>query len=1544
MESIVQHLTKQVTPQSLSYKALDYDEPLSFRDWKNSRTGVIPTQEYTLYNQYLTEWYAQKIKINNNDEQVYQTKLSYLSLLKELQLFFSNDEKNKWYEIVNFNDNSQVINAIPYFAKKLKEVALYYINVRKKLKNTKLQYNLGGTNTGFELEIQEQILSNYAKSDFNTLQIPNSFVNSIPDLEEIKKSLVVKVEEIYDDHEYQDQDINVPLEKYYNIHDELTTEFLHTKNVQLSDNTWIYSNTPLLSGDYFDSEYSLNLAETFLAKYSGANKSTGEYAEVSTNSSIYNIPLKEGDNVFVWPYGTYKSAAAPTTRFQPISLSANDITTLGTPGESPQTSDVLFVQTKSNLRGAWLNFQKYKSEEQTLEAKFFKNTKTEFRFPYPGFGLSGVGMEWTGPSFVYLPEFNFLKDEHKKLTENAYWNLEPSLSAVTPIKLQNTTLINQRAHASSEYTAADKIVVRDNPPYNTEPSYNGETKKAWLYKFTKTDLPIKPSGETVIFWPYERIEDNTLPSYYPVTNFICNPTKITDIKLTHETAASTFESADKIYKLKSVEDTIDNATECAWLSSSSVLYTYSKVIASPQPGISFIADTGAAVKFIWQGENLTDINDVFKPVRHRKDCPYIWDKNNINFYNFDKCTCNATKFTPFGHNGTNFDSDTNGTDIIVECTDLSDVNTVDVTKWKDFDGLNYKQSLNFAWFKTNSKKGFEEGSWVTEIPNGVPRLKKGGVYYYARAKADMPQAGTSSLPSFVFRYKYPFVTDTFTWVSASKQSDNTWKSDDVPSSMVFREKDVLLYSRTSSHIAAVSGTTTETQTIAENQRNIWANYDYVSIANPSDPTTYITQTIYVNYPELNFVDALSASIALGNGVPPINKRDVLAIKRWYLIDPSGTRRQFEDTEVLSFTPAIPGIYRVEVEVLSGKPEMITSTVNPNTVFSTSPTATPVVFDVATYTYKWSPASTITYLFTGIPPITAVDFQRQVTSLTSVVTPLPGFVYNVDLYGWDYSTAYQQTVKTPGARPFWGESYTGRSEQNKYGSVPDWGKPYRVYDEHNIITQPVFSDIELQTGQYIEYERKGGSTLTWLQPLIQNIEINKNVWCDLDINFDDEAKFENILTDNPNTLTVVPLTTETDLTLTNVVDNYPVTVLYKAVTPFTWSVTAVPEIEEYTLSESKITTTVTPERPWNQFTNRFNPTSLLVPTLESIYTKKDSGGYFTPNNLGVSLYNSKDFTYTLNTSSTQITSTFTPPDFFFGGRGNTKIDNLIPYTSLLEDASWLKESYNSGVLAGNIDREVAKTYQKFVPYQSSTESKITKQTGINVINKKLSPWEGRESNVWGDKEITQANEKNIHNTNSWIEQHILQSGEKRIYSWSSDIYGNQYILLKDIKDVMLYEQKDITGELWVQKTSKTVQPASLALEQVFDTYKGLSLYSELTGNGIKKIDVFFDTLYIETTGAILLEKLNYDYSNDTIYSFVDSSHTISLLYPVTIGLTREYTNPGLTGICVAQVGDTWFLPEQKIVLLSICELSAKNLTPQLFELDISNEKFSKVFPI
>lgn len=1528
MENNTQHLSKQALPTSLSRKALDYEEPLPFRDWRKSRASVIPTQEYALYNQYLTDWYRTKKDENSNATQLYQTKLNYLSLLKELQMFFTEDEKDKWYGFVNFGNENDILRAIPYFAKKLKEIALYYVNVRKKLKNTKIQYNLGGTNTGLSLQIREHILNGFTKNSYNTLHVPKHILDGIPELDSVKKDLVVSVEEVYDDHAYQDQSLTIPVSSYFDLNDEITAKFFKTKGLELPKCEWLFTNTPYITGDQIDTDYNINLAESFLKKYSGYSKYTSEQSLPSLDVSIYDIPIKTGNNYFIWPYGSYKSSTLPVTRLQPNSITKLQIEDLATAGETVKESDTIFIETAKGVEGAWLRFEKFSSTDANIKALFKGNTKTEFRYPYPGFGLSGVGMTWSAPSLEYTPEFYFLRDEYKKLVETAYWNFNTGLTSVSALNIQNTTLIDQKAYASNLYTLADKITIWNTPPFQYEPLYSGDTVKSWLYKFTKTDIPLKPEGDTVFVWPYERIDSTaTFPEYYPKTH-ACATTLLSSIPLNFQTASNVFEDSDKIYKLKNYTDTTETATECAWLSSSLVHFPYSSALVPLQPGLCINSKPGIATKFIWQGDNLTDINDVFEWVQHQTDCPFTYSSSTVTYKDVDKCTCKAVNFTPFGHPEGKFDNNIHLTDVILECTEFTDISTFDLANWRDRDGRSYKNSMNFAWFKTVSKTGFEKGKWVTEILNGVPRFKKGGIYIYLRASSNDadPESSTSGMPAFVSRYKYPTVSaKDFKWVTAKKQADNTWSNTGEFSNMFLNSKDIFLYTRASNLLFNLSGVQTSVVNIAENRGHIWANYDYVSVVNPQDSTSFITQTVYVQYPMVNFADPVAANSTLGT--PLLNSNKVLYVDKWTLTDPDGVVMLYPQEEAFSFAPQKIGLYHISVDVVSGTQD----------TFVTN----------ATGGYSFVKGVTASYSFNNIPPITAVSFLQNVTSLTGVSTPLPGYVLNVDLFGWDYSTSYPRITVTPGARPFWAKSITARDENTKYKSVQDWGSPVRVFDEHNIITQPAFSDVILKTGLYFEYDRKQSTSLEWNQPVINLIETNNKQWCTLDITTTGVTNLKNVLSNSEQSdnLVVVPLNTLSNIKITNIVDNVPVTVYYNAISSFTWSVTAIPEIQTYTVTDKDIKETLRADRPWNQMVNRFNTTVPQIPTLEDIYTKKDVGGYFLPSNLGTSLYNAKNYTYAVNTSSASLTSTFSSPDLYFAGRGNTKQDNIIPYDNLQEDASWLKESFNTGALAGNINREVAKDYQKFIPYQSSTESKAAKQTGINIISKKHTPWSGKNADTWNDKTSDPSNEAGIYNTSIWVEQNILNNDTKRIYNWATDIYGNQYALLKDITGKDVYEQKDVLGELWVLKTSKAAQPARIALDLVFDTYKGLQLYSELTGSGIKRIDVFFDTLYVETTGAVLFEKINYDYSSDTIFSFVDSTHILSLPLPVKTGLQREFSNDSrLSGVPCALVGDTWFLPEQKIALISVCGLSGSVVLPEIYELDISNETFKRVFPI
>ena len=139
-------LLSYTKPEQLTSNGLDSDAPMSFRDWYASNKSIIPEQEYNQYNQYLVSWYKDK-NVSKLDA-LSVIRLKYLNLLSGLQIFLTEAERENWYSKVNLNDEKELLLSIPFFAKKLKTISLYYLNYRKLLKDSKLKYNLKGSNKG----------------------------------------------------------------------------------------------------------------------------------------------------------------------------------------------------------------------------------------------------------------------------------------------------------------------------------------------------------------------------------------------------------------------------------------------------------------------------------------------------------------------------------------------------------------------------------------------------------------------------------------------------------------------------------------------------------------------------------------------------------------------------------------------------------------------------------------------------------------------------------------------------------------------------------------------------------------------------------------------------------------------------------------------------------------------------------------------------------------------------------------------------------------------------------------------------------------------------------------------------------------------------------------------------------------------------------------------------------------------------------------------------------------------------------------------------
>jgi hypothetical protein len=1497
-------------PNSQASVALDTNAPLSYKIWYKTRTGIIPKQEFSQYNAYLTEWYQNKQKTNTDFNST--LRLSYLGLLKQLQIFTSDAETEKWYNDINFEDERELLIAIPYFARKLKNIAIYYLQLREEIKKSKIKYNQAGSNKGVVQYLQELLLLSFTKKREGDVTLPQSIWTNVPELSAVKDTLSITIEELYDDHHYGDQSTTLPASAYYNLDDINLTTYLNSKNIPLDDADWIYKqgNTIVTVQDIVDS---LNLTRDVFLKYIGEEKFTDLQSTttslLSTPITIFDVAINTGSNFFYWPYGSYKPNISTTTRIVATPLTSAKIETLATGGTDVTTADTIFIKTARGVEGAWLRFKQFEESPELMTVYVEGNKQTTFKYPYPGYGLSADDIDWTGPSLQYNSEYQYLENNLKELVNQAYWNLDVSLSGADPIQINNSVLIEVGAYPSENYNTADKIKVRAFSPNYTDPAAYGDPEEAWLYKMVKTDIPVGPE-DNLIVWPYERINNTEpFPPYFPsdITT-VCQPILLQNINNPFATSSDSLTSADVIYKLAKYTDTEMDAIECAWLSGQS--FTYGKYHGISQPGLNIRCTTGRDVYFIWEGEDFTDVNNVFKTFKHQSNCTFT--RTASSYKDYDLCTCRATLFTPFGHPGLEYTNNNSLADFIIEQVDDK---FIDLTNWRDFNGTTYTSSSAFAFYKTNRIVGWGDGTWYTGDTSVANKfyLRQGHSYVYRRATDNTLQA-PETFPFYVARY--PYNNQKTQWISATRDTDGNWSSNDTSSNMLLRPGDILLYkkSSTTSYNALTSLSTSTPTTTATNRGSIWATYDYLTI----DKNDFgLPQTTIISYPNSFYPFGAKTQPELAEKYaqyPDVNYGNIVTAN-WKLIDPQETEYDFYNTLSFNFVPLAVGNYTVLLTAI--------------TAAQVGPTRT---YTASTSGY---------YFFSNIPQITAVELVD--TTITETISTYareaPGFVINTPLFGWNYNTGLPNS-STNGIKPFWAQ---GNSLHENTTSL---SANFRLVDEYNIVTQPLFSNLTINTGNQIEYDRKYQRAFTWTQPINYKIEVNENIWSTIQIITTGTSNLESILYNVTDQTITIPTTEVSPIQLTNVVDNQPVEVYYKSINPFTWSISAVSVVATSEFGTANLSSISTPLQPWDNLTNRYFPSYGIFPALDKLYSASDKGGYFTPNNLGFSTYLNKDFTALLSVSSDVLSSYFEDGTKRAGGRSFTKQDQPTPYTEVEDNNIWLKEPVTSGPIAGNLKKQITKKYQKFIPYQSTYETNPNVQLGLVLPTSRQTPWGGKENSVWTDEANKPENFSGVVNVSAWSNTQILKQTGKILDNWVTDIFGNQYGLYKDARNKSLYERRFIPGEIWVRKNTNFVSPAKDALSAVFDTYSALNLYNNLTGTGVTKIDMFFDTLYIETSSAIILEDLDYNFDIGSISSITDNAKFLSLAVPVSTNLIREIENSivDFSPINFAKPGDTWFLPEEKIVIISTCYfVNNFGLYPELYKLDLITRDFQKIFP-
>lgn len=832
-------LSKYSKTQNLETKIIgDSRTPYSFTEWLERNIGLIPNKERKQYEQYLLNWYSTRSNIDILTAN--QVKQYYIDLLKQITLTFKTEAEEIWNTDIDFDNPLEVEQVIPFYAKKLKDVAIYLINKREAIKKAKLKYNTIGSNQSLERLFYEYLLKAFTKNkspgnEYTTTVTDLSVFTTLPELSSVSPQFQIEVEELYDNESYFDHDPSVPVSAYFSFTSDVTS-YLDSLNISTDQYEWLYNtgvsqlcaDNPLLwSIDNILNQYKDGIPLSALEstgseilndynrislakKYFGEKQyivSGGFYIPWSTELSF---DLQNGNNWFYWPSGNVETENNTNFIINPLYLTGSNLIENGaTAGETYSNSDVIFIQRENDITGAWLQ-EKTKYNVQKIMSMNITKGHNPIVYPFPGKGLSGEGLEWTGREFSNADlTYYYLDKVYQDEINKSYWSTRTNpISTLQAKSIHNTNLISNGSRSSIDYEQADKITYKSSVS-SIDQNY------AWLYKFDKTDIPIQV-GTNNIYWPFERYNEK-IETIAKSNQCINIPLSTLDVNsyFVGAVANNSIDSADKLYKMDSIKN--GNIVNAAWLKGRSLStpnVTQGQLISGThQPGLAFKINAGDYVTFYWE-ESRTLANNVFKGYTHQKDCSYLTktqfslyqnrpeSNQKLDYNQWSSCSCKSIYYTPFGHPGNNFDDYDRMTDFIVSISDP--ISAFNLESWKDNYGRDYTSSDQFGWFKVSDNVepdvGWGTGNWVTNNGN-LFTLSANRLYMYYRSNM---LRDINNAPYFIKRYQY---NNSFTPIWTKMYFDtqsNIWVDAGIPTDIILNPGDYLTYDHVTNYMISLT--------------------------------------------------------------------------------------------------------------------------------------------------------------------------------------------------------------------------------------------------------------------------------------------------------------------------------------------------------------------------------------------------------------------------------------------------------------------------------------------------------------------------------------------------------------------------------------------------------------------------------------------------------------------------------------------------------------------------------------------------------------------
>lgn len=405
---------------------------------------------------------------------------------------------------------------------------------------------------------------------------------------------------------------------------------------------------------------------------------------------------------------------------------------------------------------------------------------------------------------------------------------------------------------------------------------------------------------------------------------------------------------------------------------------------------------------------------------------------------------------------------------------------------------------------------------------------------------------------------------------------------------------------------------------------------------------------------------------------------------------------------------------------------------------------------------------------------------------SFTIPTISFTTNVKLNGWDYKTNTFNVSSYGtdyGARPFWAKTLVNSASTFGYGGQITY------YDDYVLVHQPDVSDIVLNNGCFLHYQKYGNSNVKWKENLTFNVTLSDQQWNKLiiDLNYSNLTFAFN--SDNLFDLIITGSDEPSDLVLESYSSFKPIKYNYfcrNSVFNFSQELYLLNRCNDsfVTFITGNVLDAVNPHL---NLDNVHYPTVATINFPYNTVTQRDVGYYLLPNKLGVSYYLGRGYTMNVDPNSLTYIESISAEKLFLDvkkygprNRGLTKKDQPAPVVITDIDNRWLFEPYSSGNKSGVIDNTV--NNQKMTPYQTNYEINQKNEIGLCYQSDDFQFWSKEYYSEWTQKAkypLSFRKEILFSSFFNRIDTLLTNSGD--MSEWRTDVFGNNYGLIKDYND-------------------------------------------------------------------------------------------------------------------------------------------------------------------